>query len=140
MIGPRRLSLGLAVTFGVAGCAAAIPELPGDNASTYNELRTYYSRNAWEQRGECRAPYLDGILDSRMVEEDEDRLVLEVSYAYRDLIGTDDGSEILPSGGTDRCHGTEERTFVLARRGEEHYEVVEMSGRKRGEWGPTLFE
>ena len=137
----RMPGMGLAaVAFGLGACAATTPELPGDNASTYAELRSHYRSNAWEQEGDCRAPYLDGILETRTVEETDDQVVLEVSYAYRDLIGDENESDILGVGGSDRCQGVEQRTFTLEKLGEERYEVVAMSGRKRGEWGPTLFE
>lgn len=140
MIGPRRLGLGVATALAVGACAAFVPELPGDDGSTYTELRTHYRAHAWEKEGECRAPYLDGILDSQVVEETDDRITLQVEYAFRDLVGDEDESDLLPGGGSDRCSGVEQRTFILEKRGEERYEVVAMSGRKRGEWGPTVFE
>ena len=138
MTSARCLSLLLA-SAALAACAAFEPPLPG-GYTTYAELRHYYRRHAVEWDGRCRAPYLDGVLASEVVEDTPEQMVLRVKYHYRDEVGWENGgSPIHAFGGTDRCKGIEERTFTLAKRPDDQVQVVEMSGLARGEPMPALF-
>lgn len=123
----------------LAGCALYQPPVPGGWA-TYSEMRTHYRQHAIEWDGRCRAPYLDGILDSEVVRETPDELELLVSYHWRDQVGDETGSDEFPTGGTDRCKGIDERTFTFARTDDDRLEVIAMDGLKRGDPIPALFQ
>lgn len=130
-----RLALAAALLALVTGCAGA-PALPGGEA-THSALRQHYRQHALERDGRCRAPYLDGILASEVVEQAADVTTLRVRYAYRDLIGDETQGRRRPAA--DRCQGIGERTFTLAT-GPGGARVVEMSGLKRGDPLPALFQ
>ncbi|HEX6143926.1 MAG TPA: hypothetical protein VFZ01_14505 [Geminicoccaceae bacterium] len=122
----------------LAGCALYQPPVPGGWA-TYGEMSAYYRRHAVEWDGRCRAPYLDGVLESEVVRETPDELALAVSYHWRDRIGDETGSDEFPTSGTDRCKGIDERTFTFAKLDDDRLEVVAMDGLKRGDRVPALF-
>lgn len=135
----RPLALALAPLL-LAGCAIAEPPVPG-GWSTYNDMRTYYRRNAmeWDGPGRCRMPYLDGVLKSEVVEETPERLQLDVTYHFRDQIGDDTGSDFFPSSGTDRCKGIEHRTFTFEKLDDGELRTVDMTGLRKGGEVPSLL-
>ena len=90
-------------------------------SSSLGPLERYYEAHASERGGRCRAPYVDGITNTDIVEETPERLVVEVRYLYRDRINTDSSSS---------CIGYGVRRFVLAKNGST-MNVQEMSGPTR---------
>lgn len=82
------------------------------------EIKAHYRAYAYERRGACRAPVLDRLLDGRVEAKSDQRVVLRVRYAYRQL-----GDEA-QSGA---CRGTGERVFRLERRGAD-WRVATMTG------------
>lgn len=129
----------IAVAVALAGCAVWQPPVPG-GWDTYADMRAYYSRHAVEWDGRCRVPYLDGLLESEVVRDTEDELALLTTYYWRDRVGDDAGNHMFPFGGTDRCKGIDERTFVFAKRDDGALEVVGMSGLTRGDPLPAMFQ
>jgi hypothetical protein len=82
------------------------------------EIKAHYRAYAYEQRGACKAPVLDRVLDGRVEARSDQRVVLRVRYAYSQL-----GDE--PQSGA--CRGTGERVFRLERRG-AGWRAVAMTG------------
>lgn len=115
----------------LAGCAAVEPPVPGGWA-TYSDMREHYRRYAWEWNGRCRAPYMDGILDTEVVRETDEELALLTTYHWRDRIGDETGSGEFPVTGTDRCKGIDERTFVFAKQDDGSLRTIGMDGLRRG--------
>jgi hypothetical protein len=122
----------------LAGCALAEPPVPG-GWTTYNDMRVYYRRNAWEWEGRCGMPYLDGVLESEVVDETPERLDLLVTYYWRDQVGDDTGDGMFPFGGTDRCKGIEHRTFSFEKLDDDTLKTVGMDGLQKGGKVPSLF-
>jgi hypothetical protein len=84
----------------------------------YPVVQRYYDSRATEENGRCRAPLLDGVMSSKVVQSDGQRLVVQVRYLYRDLT-TDVG------GGA--CRGFGNRTFTIARE-PDGMKVISMTG------------
>lgn len=122
----------------LAGCAIAEPPVPG-GWSTYNDMRTFYRRNAWEWDGRCGSPYLDGVLRSEVAGESPERLDLLVTYYWRDQVGDDTGGNRFPFGGADRCKGIETRTFSFEKLEDGSLQTVGMDGLQKGGKVPSLF-
>ena len=59
------------------------------------QIRFYYERNAREEGGRCTAPLLEGVTRSEVLAEDQDQLVIQLDYRYRDTIRDEPR---LPSG------------------------------------------
>lgn len=107
-------------------------ELAGEPGLLY-EVKRHYERNAVEENGQCPWPLLDGVTRSRVLEETEDRLVVEVGYYYRDRVRDDeDCDELRPNRCfiMRPCRGFAERTFTVDKTA-HGAEVVAMSGPKR---------
>ena len=102
-------------------------------------LKQYYELNALEEGGTCPSPLLEGVTHSRVVEEEGDRLSVDLSYYYRDVIRDgDDCSRFRPlrCGIMRECQGFASRHFVVAKE-PAGYRVVEMGGAKKGRvWHP----
>jgi len=103
-------------------------------------IKQYYELNALEEGGRCKAPLLEGVSRSRVVEDEPGRFEVDLAYYYRDMIrdGGDD-CDRLPNAGCRalrECRGFAERSFVVAREA-DRLEVLEMSGPKKGRvWQP----
>ena len=98
-------------------------------------MKRYYDRYATEEGGLCRSPQL-GVVTARGVEEQSaDRLVVRVSYLYRD-------PSMRPAGFTEprsdrtvrpgiagprQCRGSGTRSLRSPRRA-DGFEVLEMTG------------
>ena len=52
-------------------------------------IMRYYERNASEENRTCLTPYMDGLTRVAVVDQQPDRLVLDVSYLYRDRFKND---------------------------------------------------
>ena len=80
-------------------------------------LQQYYEARATEEGGRCRSPLLDGVLSAAVLQDDGERMVVQVRYLYRDHAAELRGA----------CIGFGNRTFTLEE-GAEGLTVVEMSG------------
>jgi len=112
----ERLLCGLALV-AAAGCAGGqIAGQPGLKPV----IQLYYDTRALEENGLCRSPELGLVTSSSIEEQSADRLVVRVSYAYKDpnfkLLGD--------------CRGFGTRLFTVAK-GAKGYEVLEMTGPRR---------
>ena len=79
-------------------------------------VQHYYEARATEEGGRCKAPLLDGVLRTTVLQDDAQRLVVRVRYLYRDHTAELRGA----------CIGFGTRTFTIDN-GEEP-RVVAMSG------------
>ena len=100
-----------------AGCVGGeIAGQPGLKTA----LKRHYDARALEENGLCRSPELGLVTSSSIEEQSADRLVVRVSYAYKDpnfkLLGD--------------CRGFGTRLFTVAR-GAKGFEVLEMTGPRR---------
>ena len=123
----------------LAGCTLYQPPVPG-GWTTYSDMSVYYRRHAVEWDGRCRAPYMDGILETEVVRETDEELAMLTTYYWRDRVGDETGNDRFPFGGTDRCKGIEARTFVLAKQDDGSLRTVAMDGLRRGGRVPALFQ
>jgi hypothetical protein len=105
--------LGAALAACTGGPSAELAGEPG----LFTEVKRYYDRHGLEVAGVCRTPELGGVLRSRVLERDADRLVVRVGYTYNDP-----NERLL-----DQCRGVGERVFTVARR-DGGLEVIEMTG------------
>jgi len=105
-------------------------------------IKQYYELNALEEGGRCKAPLLEGVSRSRVVEDEPGRFEVDLAYYYRDMIrdGGDD-CDRLPNAGCRalrECRGFAERSFVVAREADRPAVLVgAMYSVQRGERGPT---
>lgn len=129
----------LALALTLAGSACTDPtkmpgwELLGEPGLLF-WVKQHYERHAVEENGICTAPLLDGATRARLVEETEDKLVVELAYYYRDMIRgpEDDCSRLRPARCflMVPCRGFGARTFTVAKTA-DGLEVVDMSGPQR---------
>ena len=119
----------------LAGCAFAPFQqttfAPADEIQS--AVSRYYEAHAVEDDQRCWRPYFDTVTKVSVLDEQADRLVLDVRYAYRDRLRDDQDSSnpILP-GSRRVCWGFESRRFTLAK-SEGRLRVIEMSGDMRGQ-------
>jgi hypothetical protein len=119
-------AVGALVLLLLVGCASPLATVEfGERGALQATIERYYGRYASEEYGRCSRAYIDGITRARVVEQTDDRIVVDVHYFYRDRVR--DGSDF---GGAE-CSGFGDRRFVVAR-AETGLEVVEMSGPQRG--------
>ncbi|MGB8452502.1 MAG: hypothetical protein WCD89_09225 [Anaerocolumna sp.] len=87
-------------------------------------IRAYYDAHASENNGHCRAPYIEGFHTVDVVEDNAERVVVETSYLYRDMMKDRQAWRI----GDDRspCVAVNSRRFVLIR-DRSRLQVAEMS-------------
>ena len=110
----------------LAGCASRVPATGFAEPQAIERLiERYYERNASEENRTCLTPYMDGLTDVTVVEEQPDRLVLDVRYFYRDRF-KDDRS----NGVGSECTGYAERQFTLAKT-DAGLQVVAMTDSRR---------
>ena len=82
------------------------------------------------------APLLEGVTRSEVLAEDQDQLVIQLDYRYRDTIRDEPR---LPSGQLSflrECTGFASRTFTVAKR-PEGLAVTGMDGPQRQRSGPA---
>lgn len=106
----------------LAACASRIPETsfaPPD--AVERAVTRYYERHASEENRTCLTPYIDGLARVAVVEEQPDRLVLDVRYLYRDRLKDDNGNGI-----GSECVAYAARQFTLEKDAGE-IAVVAMS-------------
>jgi hypothetical protein len=99
---------------------AQIPawELAGHPGLLY-DVQLYYQQNALEENGRCTRPLLEGVSRSEVLAEDDEQLVIQLTYRYRDSIRDDPRA---PSGRLPmfrECEGFATRTFTIAKTDDE---------------------
>ncbi len=99
------------------------------------DLRDYYHRHAVEEGGRCPRPVIEAVTDSAILEDKPDRLVLDLRYAYRDILNDGDDNcdrrfQPLRCTVMRECEGFSSRTFTI-QRGPEGRKIVDMSGPRR---------
>jgi hypothetical protein len=111
----------------LAGCAASrMPETGlGDPQALERAVMSYYARNAREENRTCLSPFMYGLTQVDVVEEQPERLVVNVRYLYRDRNKDDRGD-----GLGRECSNYGERRFTLRKDG-AGVEVIEMTGAQR---------
>jgi hypothetical protein len=96
-------------------------ELAGHPGLLY-DVKVYYERNALEENGRCTFPLLEGVSRSEVLAEDDQQLVIALSYRYRDSMRDE-----LRAGLFLECEGFATRTFTIAKTGGE-LNVAGMDG------------
>jgi hypothetical protein len=107
----RSPSVALAVVT-LAACTAdraAEPVTPPVDAA----IKAYYSDRALEENAFCTTPYIDRITQSRVVEDNDRQLVLDVRYFFRSQAGPSSDDITM----FNRCEGFASRTFTFDRSG-----------------------
>jgi hypothetical protein len=108
----------------VAGCAASrLPETGfGEPQVLERAVMRYYESHATEENRTCLSPYMEGLTQVDVVEEQPERLVVDVRYLYRDRNKDDRGD-----GLARECSDYSERRFTLGK-GATGVEVLDMTG------------
>jgi hypothetical protein len=111
----------------VAGCAASrVPETGfGEPQVLERAVARYYERHATEENHICSNPYMYGLTQVDVVEEQPERLVVDVRYLYRDHNKDDRGDSL-----GRECSAYSERRFTLEK-GAAGIEVLDMTGPQR---------
>jgi hypothetical protein len=107
------LALALGACNGVSGSGQDVAGVQGLRPV----VQRYYEARATEENGRCRSPLLDGVVSATVLEDDPQRLVVQVRYLYRDHAAELRGA----------CIGFGNRTFTIEQ-GPDGLTVVDMSG------------
>lgn len=109
------------VTLWLAACVDGIAPNSGSSLAGQPGLlpivQQYYERRATEENGRCRAPLLDGVLSSTVLDSTPQRMVIQIRYLYRDHTAELRGA----------CRGFGNRTFTVEKEGSD-FVVVDMTG------------
>jgi hypothetical protein len=105
-------------------------ELAGHPGLLYDVSR-YYQRNALEENGRCTAPLFEGVTRSEVLAEDDERLVIGLTYRYRDSIRDE-----RRAGMFRECEGFASRTFTIAKADGE-LNVAGMDGPQKRRRAPA---
>lgn len=94
---------------------AEIPawELAGHPGLLYH-VKLYYERNALEENGRCTFPLLEGVSRSEILSEDDEQLVIGLTYRYRDMVRDERRLGLFRE-----CEGYATRTFTVAKAGDQ---------------------
>jgi hypothetical protein len=84
-------------------------ELAGHPGLLY-DVKLYYERNALEENGRCTFPLLEGITRSEVLAEDDEQLVIALTYSYRDSMRDERRAGLFRE-----CTGFAGRTFTIAK-------------------------
>jgi hypothetical protein len=69
----------------VAGCATRLPSASfAEPAALEYAMNGYYVANATQQWGYCITPHIEGMTQVAVVENQPDKLAVDVRYLYRD--------------------------------------------------------
>lgn len=128
-----RFALASAALIALTGCALSPFQqttfAPADEIQS--AVSRYYEAHAVEDYRRCWRPYFDAVTKVDVLDEQADKLVLDVRYAYRDRLRDDEDSNNPVQPGSRRvCWGFESRQFTLAK-DDGGLRVVEMSGDAR---------
>jgi hypothetical protein len=121
---------------GLAACAGDPAQNPAWELAGHPGLlywvRFYYERNALEEDGRCSSPLLEGVSRSEVLAEDDEQLVIRLTYRYRDFMRD---KPRLP-GFFRECEGFAMRTFTITKAGDE-LRVTAMGGPQKRRRAPT---
>jgi hypothetical protein len=113
----------------VAGCAAS--RLPSTDfaepAALERAMKRYYEAHASEDHGQCLKPYIDGLTQVAVVDDQPERLVVDVRYFYRDRLKDDRGQD----GFGRECTGYAGRRFDFGKGPTGAVEILDMTGERR---------
>lgn len=123
MVGRKLAALGSLALF-LAACGIEGPALAGYDGLQF-KVRSFYRKHAVEENRTCRAPEIRGFTDIEVVEDTEERLVLDISYRYRDTRYAEFRQTL--GGDFFVCNGFATRTFVVDKNGDE-LRVARMTG------------
>ena len=87
----------------------------------------YYEAHATEQHGYCPTPYIDGLTQVQVVDNQPERLVVNVRYLYRDWQKNGNGA----STDGNECTGYSGRSFTFGKDPAGGAKVLEMTGPRR---------
>jgi hypothetical protein len=126
----------LSTWIGLAACAGDPAQNPAWELAGHPGLlywvRFYYEQNALEQNGRCSSPLLAGVSRSEVLAEDDDQLVIRLTYRYRDFRR----DRPRRPGFFRECEGFATRTFTIAKSGDE-LRVASMDGPQRRRRAPA---
>lgn len=124
----RIMALGVAlVAVLLAACGPSLESAYfGPSSVVESTIKRHYERYASEENGRCLRPYIKGLSRIDVIEDQPERLAVQIRYLFRDR-NRDNGD-----GSNSVCVGFSGRRFTLGKTGGE-IEVVEMSGPKRRE-------
>ncbi len=69
---------------GACGSEGRAPWQPAVDPVWLAEIKAHYRAFALEQRGACKSPVLDRVLDSRVEARSNQRVIVRVRYSYRE--------------------------------------------------------
>jgi hypothetical protein len=122
----RSVYLVLAAVLGVGCAGSRMPETGfGEPRALERAIMSHYERHATEENRTCLSPYMHGLTRVEVVEEQPDRLVIDVRYLYRDRNKDDRGD-----GLGRECSAYGKRRFTL-RKDMQGLEVDEMTDPQR---------
>jgi hypothetical protein len=104
-------------------------ELAGHPGLLY-DVKLYYERNALEENGLCTVPLLEGVSRSEVLAENDEQLVLALTYRYRDSMRDERRLGLFRE-----CEGFARRTFTIAKSGDE-LTVTGMDGPQKRRRAP----
>jgi hypothetical protein len=111
----------------VAGCATRLPSTSfAESAALERAMKGYYAAHASEEQGCCPRPYIDGLTQVSVVENQPDRMVVDIRYLYTDQFKNNRGEK-----GGQQCLGYGGRSFTLGRDEAGEVKVFEMTGPRR---------
>jgi hypothetical protein len=111
----------------LASCAPRLPSTSfADPAALAGAMERHYAGYATEEHGYCPQPYIDGLTQVSVVDNQPDRLVVNARYLYRDQF-KNNGSDTGQYG----CVGYAGRRFTLGKGPAGGVEVLEMTGPRR---------
>jgi hypothetical protein len=111
----------------VAGCATRLPSASfAEPAALERAMNNYYESHAMEQWGYCMTPHIEGLTQVAVVENQPDKLVVDIRYLYRDR--QKDNSQ---NSFTQDCVSYAGRQFTFGKGNTGGVEVVDMTGLRR---------
>ncbi len=107
----------------------------GEHQGLLLDVSNYYHRNATEEGGRCRSPFIDGVTHAEAVDLPENNVDVRLRYYYRDFLndGLDDCDpkrRPLRCTVLRECRGFAVRDFKVAKT-EAGYDVLDMSGERQ---------
>jgi hypothetical protein len=105
-------------------------ELAGHPGLLYDVSR-YYQRNALEENGRCANLLFEGVTRSEVLAEDDEQLVIGLTYRYRDSVR--DERRV---GMFRECEGFASRTFTIAK-ADGQLSVAGMDGPQKRRGAPA---
>ncbi len=126
-----RAAVGMGVVLLVlAGCAGA-NTIAGREGLAFR-IKNYYADNATEKGGICPTPIMRAITRTEVLEETDERLVLQVRYSFQDRSFDSIDVDAFGFVQAGSCSGFATRTFTISTGPTGGAaEVLDMSGERR---------